>query len=495
MKPKCGYELTLVNKTPDVLGSGVLTITTKPENGATITMNGRVLGQKTPYTNDMIATGRYEINVSLDRYKSVTKTVVINDEDNLTLDIEMPIDVAVITLNADNFTDVYVDGKIMKRGTWSGELYSGQHEIIYKKQYYRDSEQTIIVEGGNPKSYSLQLVPIVGSVNITSEPLGAVVFIDNKEYGVTPLEISDLIIGSHELRLQKEKNIWRTYKTQFVLEEKNNLVMNCTMEHCPDGTINGLFSISPTQQVYFSQGNLQYQASTKTWRFAENQWDYIGSANKNISSDYEGWIDLFGWGTRYNPVKTTIKDKEYRTFDDWGNDTISNGDVKNWRTLSKDEWVYLFDERETVSGIRFVMATINGVNGVLLFPDYWIDTDCILTSTNNKKDAFYSSNQISIVDFKNKFEATGAVFLPAAGYRINNNYYGKYGVQSRYWSSTSVNDGGYDAYCIYFEEVIEEKLLGYSQYGYKSLWGFINSCSSASKHYGFSVRLVYPVDK
>lgn len=108
-------------------------------------------------------------------------------------------------------------------------------------------------------------MPIVGSVNITSEPLGAVVFIDNKEYGVTPLEISDLIIGSHELRLQKEKNIWRTYKTQFVLEEKNNLVMNCTMEHCPDGTINGLFSISPTQQVYFSQGNLQYQASTKTY--------------------------------------------------------------------------------------------------------------------------------------------------------------------------------------------------------------------------------------
>ena len=38
----------------------------------------------------------------------------------------------------------------------------------------------------------------------------------------------------------------------------------------PEGVINGLFSVSSTKKVYFSQGNLQYQASTNTWRFAEN---------------------------------------------------------------------------------------------------------------------------------------------------------------------------------------------------------------------------------
>ena len=49
--------------------------------------------------------------------------------------------------------------------------------------------------------------------------------------------------------------------------------------------------------MYFSQGNLQYQASTNTWKFADNQYDYVGSTNSNISSFYSGWIDLFGWGT------------------------------------------------------------------------------------------------------------------------------------------------------------------------------------------------------
>ena len=84
-----------------------------------------------------------------------------------------------------------------------------------------------------------------------------------------------------------------------------------------NGILPGAFSVSADQQVYFSQGNLQYQASTNTWRFAEHQWDYVGGtgasypydecgnvyangvkcSNNEISSNYSGGIDLFGWGT------------------------------------------------------------------------------------------------------------------------------------------------------------------------------------------------------
>lgn len=70
----------------------------------------------------------------------------------------------------------------------------------------------------------------------------------------------------------------------------------------PEGALNGLFSVSATKKVYFSKGNLQYQASTNTWRFATNQWDFVGgttesrcnfgnvsgSSNNNISQTYNG---------------------------------------------------------------------------------------------------------------------------------------------------------------------------------------------------------------
>ena len=47
----------------------------------------------------------------------------------------------------------------------------------------------------------------------------------------------------------------------------------------PIGAINGKFTINANgNQVYFSQGNLQYigSAATPYWKFAEKQWDYLG---------------------------------------------------------------------------------------------------------------------------------------------------------------------------------------------------------------------------
>jgi len=48
---------------------------------------------------------------------------------------------------------------------------------------------------------------------------------------------------------------------------------------------------------FLLKGNLQYQATTKTWRFADQQYHVIGMDNEKISETYSGWIDLFGWGT------------------------------------------------------------------------------------------------------------------------------------------------------------------------------------------------------
>lgn len=56
-------------------------------------------------------------------------------------------------------------------------------------------------------------------------------------------------------------------------------------------TLKGRFSVAADKQVTFSPGNLQYKASTSIWAFAENQYDFVGSDNANISSTYDGWID------------------------------------------------------------------------------------------------------------------------------------------------------------------------------------------------------------
>ncbi len=108
------------------------------------------------------------------------------------------------------------------------------------------------------------------------------------------------------------------------------------------------YKVSATKSVYFSQGNLQYNAARNKWRFAAKQYDYVEDANSNISSTYDGWIDLFGWGTGNNPTNTSTDNSDYNTFTDWGVNAICNGgNVPNkWRTLTADEWKYLFQNNK-----------------------------------------------------------------------------------------------------------------------------------------------------
>ena len=44
----------------------------------------------------------------------------------------------------------------------------------------------------------------------------------------------------------------------------------------------GLFSVSETKKIVFSQGNLQYHKDSNVWRFAEDQLLYLGENNNNI---------------------------------------------------------------------------------------------------------------------------------------------------------------------------------------------------------------------
>ena len=135
----------------------------------------------------------------------------------------------------------------------------------------------------------------------------------------------------------------------------------------------GLFSVSADKQVVFSPGNLQYHPANDEWRFAENQTDYIGDANSNIAADYDGWIDLFGWSTSATNfgVSTSIDYNDYSgSFVDWGTNQIGADAPNTWRTLSKDEWMYIFYDRTNAQSL-FALGSVNGVNGTIILPDNW----------------------------------------------------------------------------------------------------------------------------
>lgn len=222
-----------------------------------------------------------------------------------------------------------------------------------------------------------------------------------------------------------------------------------------NGAIMVEFSVSSNKKVYFSLGNLQYKASTKTWRFAENQYDMAGYANINISSSYSGWIDLFNWGASggdgqispyelYSSYYSRSKDMA-ETNADWGVcNKISNGGNQAglWRTLTREEWDYLRYYRTNAS-LLYGIATVNGVNGCVFLPDNWIIPTGVTFVCKANGD--YAQNTYSASEWK-KMEENGAIFLPAAGYR-NGTALLDVGSNGYYWSSSA---NSYGVNCLFF---------------------------------------------
>ena len=259
-----------------------------------------------------------------------------------------------------------------------------------------------------------------------------------------------------------------------------------------DGATVALFSVSATKQVRFSRGNLQYQASTDTWRFAEQQYAIIGGANENISETNSGWIDLFGWGTsgwasgasEHQPWSSSFEDTDYWPGGnatnslvgacanaDWGvYNAISNGGNRPgmWRTLTNVEWRYLLAQREGCAD-KWAKATVDGVKGLVFLPDEWtLPQGLTFSSARNG----FSTNTYTVAQWE-QMENAGAVFLPAAGvrYAIFPDYMGVYGA---YWSSSRYTDKL--ALVFVFSDNLE------------------HPASGEHRAYGLSVRLVKDAD-
>ena len=231
-----------------------------------------------------------------------------------------------------------------------------------------------------------------------------------------------------------------------------------------DGAILAEFSVSDSTKVYFSQGNLQYQASTNTWRFAEHQWDFVGdsingnvyengvkSDNLKISPTYDGWIDLFGWGTSgyngKNPYMTSTGYSDYGngtndiagTNYDWGvyNKIYNGGNQAGmWRTLTSSEWNHLISGRAQANRLMG-QGKVNNVNGLILLPDSWAtETPSSVRFTYDPGN--YSTNVYSLDEWA-VMQSYGAVFLPAAGYRYRT-YVNDVDSYSYLWSSSTLGN-------------------------------------------------------
>ena len=471
LKPKFGW----LNVSGGAETKGAYAYATHKQTGARLSLGSIPLSEKE------LDAGEYQVLIQQDKYKDYTAIVVVEEGKTNSLNVSLVPNFVQVTLTAQQGADILIDGTKMGTSRYSGTLELGDYMIETRLASHKSVYTQVSLSSASAgKTIALNNpIPIYGSLMIDGTPMDAVVYLDGKNVGNTPLIVNELLIGEHIVRLEKD-GYDKQEKIIQIIEEREEIV-TYNLEEVGIGTKEiGLsssreygFSVSATEQVTFSKGNLQYHPAKKQWRFAEHQTDYIGDANSNISSTYDGWIDLFGWSTAATNfgVSTSEDGNDYSSrFVDWGTNKIGNDAPNTWRTLSRDEWNYLLKNRTNASSLCGV-AQVSGVNGLILLPDTWICPEGVTFKSGfygRTGKYYYAAYQTFTAEQWSKLEAAGAVFLPAAGGRLGSNvsyvqYYGYY------WSATE--DGSNHAYDLYF-------------YSDGASMGLTN------RHFGLSVRLV-----
>ena len=208
---EAGKGATLV---ADFQNLGFLSVTSDP-SAATVSIEN-FEGGVTPLTREMPA-GEYTVVLSKEGSMKEKKNVLVKENETQTVHIKLSPATGSIGISSEpEYAVVYLDD--INKGTTPlliKDVSGGMHTLKIEKDGYKTIEETIDID--QPfieKTY--YLLPHTGSLSISTDPEGAVVMIEGKNAGTTPLTVNDLAVKEYIIELEKKGYVTKTITASVV---------------------------------------------------------------------------------------------------------------------------------------------------------------------------------------------------------------------------------------------------------------------------------------
>lgn len=199
----------------------------EPKN-AVVMIEGKLYTPEQGTVTAVLESGTYNYTVSVVGYHPQSGTFTVSGQ-KVEKVISLKADSAYITLTAPDNAEIWVNGVKKGIGSWKGSLNSGAYIFEARKEGHRAGSlsQTVDSKAGT-QSYALPAPqPITGAIDIISTPAMAEIIIDGKAVGRTPISLSDILIGSHNITLSKSG--YNSYSQTITIVEGQSVTLNATL--------------------------------------------------------------------------------------------------------------------------------------------------------------------------------------------------------------------------------------------------------------------------
>ena len=204
--------------------AGNLIVDSRPA-GADAILDGAPKG-KTPLSVDGVAPGIHDLSLTLTGQIPYETTVNISSGKTTILNVTLAAATGNLSITSNPLAASVAINGVPKGATpliVSGIL-PGGYTVVMTKPNYQSSTQAASVEAGKTTSVFATLVPVGGSINVTSNPTCASVNVDGLYIGgCTPLLTPVVIPGNHVLTIYKSGYVTQN-KTVVVYSGKTTLL-------------------------------------------------------------------------------------------------------------------------------------------------------------------------------------------------------------------------------------------------------------------------------
>ena len=391
-------EVRTIEMTP---AYSYLDIETVP-GGAEVFVDGKSVGTSPVSLPDKMKRGSVSIRVQKEMYYTEEMTFDISgDALRHTATVTLSPQFGTVECRCeDPEAELWIDNQKVGTGTWTGQLSSRSSHYLEarKKGHLSRSVNFDVVEGGTVTQTIGSPEPLYGSIEVLSEPSGAVVKVDGKQVGTTPFILNEVLIEDH--RIEVSKDGYEPYTATFTLSHNQHLPLNYTLQ-----------KEQPKPNVVINKDR---------GRLNGHEWVDLGLsvlwATSNVgASSPSDYGDYYAWG------ETKTKS------------SYTEGNSKTYNVVMPD-----------ISGEpKYDAATANWGEG------WRMPTDEELEELIDKCDWQWTTQ-----GGHNGYKVTGpngnSIFLPAAGaggrYGTSLVYVGDYG---RYWSSAPNGSNTQNAYDLF----------------------------------------------